>query len=379
MRHNIAMQQKPITTPEKNVLVLQGGGALGAYQAGAYEALMQAGQEPEWIAGISIGAINASIIAGNKPEHRIKKLRAFWEKVSSGLQGYSYFPGAQGRTLFNETSSMLSTFFGVPGFYTPRIIPPFLSWPGSQAAVSFYDTSPLFDTLSELVDFKILNSQAVRLSIGAVSLTTGEIKYFDTNEEEIRVEHIIASGALPPAFAPVKIDNDYYWDGGLVSNTPLRLVIDDADQSRNLCIFQIDLFSSRGIIPKTMVEAAEREKEIRYASRAVMNTHAVQQDNALREAVRNLIARLPSDLQNDPEVIQLKQSARENGVTLVHLINRSDETDTQNKDNEFSRLSMEDHWNSGKTDAVKSLKSDQWLKRKIPEQCLVVLNAGKKK
>jgi len=181
MHYDAAMQQN---SAEKRVLVLQGGGALGAYQAGAYEALMAAGQEPEWIAGISIGAINAAIIAGNAPEARVKKLREFWEKLSSGLQGASLIPGTEGRSLFNEMSSWMATIFGIPGFYSPRLISPLLSWPGTASALSFYDTSPLRDTLNEIVDFDLLNSGHVHFSVGAVNVATGNFVYFDNSGAE---------------------------------------------------------------------------------------------------------------------------------------------------------------------------------------------------
>jgi NTE family protein len=382
LHYDVAMQNKSgagLKVPaEKQVLVLQGGGALGAYQAGAYEALAAAGHEPEWITGISIGAINAAIIAGNTRENRVPRLKAFWHKVSSGLQGASAFPGDHGRIWFNETSSMLSTVFGVPGFYRPHLFSPFFAVPGSSNATSFYETTPLRETLSELVDFQILNARATRLSVGAVSLTTGQITYFDNSAEDLRVEHIMASGALPPAFAPVKIGDDHFWDGGIVSNTPLRFVVDDPDHTRNLCVFQVDLFSSHGKLPGTIIEAAEREKEIRYASRSIMNSNAIQEDDALRDSVRKLIAKLPEEMQNDPDVIKLKSEARDNGITVMHLVNRSTNFDTQNKDNEFSRLSVEEHWASGFADAQQALQSPDWLNRDMPEHCMVSFDTGKK-
>lgn len=251
---------------EKRILVLQGGGALGAYQAGAYEALAAAGQEPDWVAGISIGAVNAALIAGNKPENRVKQLRSFWEKVSSGLQGSSFLPGNQGRSLFNETSSWLATLFGIPGFFTPRFPPPIFAMPATDAALSFYNTAPLHATLTELIDFDRLNNDGMRVSVGAVNIESGNFRFFDTIKDKLSADHIMASGALPPGFPPVVIDGQSWWDGGLVSNTPLQYVIDEARGEKNLCIFQVDLFSARGAIPKTILEAAEREKEIRFSA-----------------------------------------------------------------------------------------------------------------
>lgn len=363
---------------EKRVLVLQGGGALGSYQAGAYEALVQHGQEPEWIAGISIGAINAAIIAGNTPENRILKLRTFWDKLSSGLQGASVVPGHQGRSLFNELSSLTATVFGIPGFYSPRLISPLFSRPGSAGALSFYDTAPLRDTLLELVDFDLLNSGKIRLSIGAVNVCSGNFKYFDTATEKLRVEHIMASGALPPGFPPVLIDGEYYWDGGLVSNTPLYHVIDAADRHENLCIYQVDLFSARGPLPKTILESAEREKEIRFSSRTRLSTAAAESEMRLRNAARNLFKKLPKEMLDDPDAKILIENARSSSITVMHVIKRPTDSDSQSKDYEFSRLSMDEHWKDGRNDVVKSFESPAWLSRKIPAYGMVTFDHGRK-
>ncbi len=363
---------------EKQILVLQGGGALGAYQAGAYEALAKEGHEPEWLAGISIGAINSAIIAGNTPENRVKQLRAFWNKVSSGLQGVSWIPGEQGRTMFNELSSLSASMFGVPGFFSPRLVSPFLSWPGSPNALSFYDTSPLRDTLMELVDFDMINSGKTRLSVGAVNVKTGNFRYFDTKTERLTVDHILASGALPPGFPPVLIDGEYYWDGGLVSNTPLDHVIDNAGPTDNLCIYQVDLFPSRGVLPRTILEAAEREKEIRYSSRTRMSTTAAEQEQRLRMAAQNLLKKLPEKLRNDPDAQLLMENARSSSITVMHIINRPSNSDTQSKDYEFSRLSMDEHWASGHQDVIKSLHSKAWKQRSIPAGGMVTFDHGRK-
>ncbi len=370
-----AMQHEPV---EKRILVLQGGGALGAYQAGAYEALQSAGQEPEWIAGISIGAINASIIAGNKPENRVPRLKAFWHKVSSGLQGTSLFPGVQGRTMFNESSSMLSTMFGVPGFYAPHLVSPFFSWPGSESAISFYDTSPLRNTLNELVDFELLHHGQTHLSVGAVNVKTGNFRYFDTKKDRITADHILASGALPPGFPPVLIEGEYYWDGGLVSNTPLYHVIDSANAIDSLCIYQVDLFSARGDLPRTILEAAEREKEIRFSSRTRMVTAAAEADHRLRMAAQKLLKKLPESLRNDPDAKLLMESSRVSAITVMHIINRPTETDTQSKDNEFSRLSMDELWKAGHKDVMNSLHSKAWKARHIPANGMVTFDHGRK-
>ena len=245
----------PATTPAKaqRVLVLQGGGALGSYQAGAFQALCRSGFEPEWVAGISIGAINAAIIAGNGPETRVDRLKEFWEMVSSPVSWSPVTPGDRARSLFNETSAALIATFGVPGFFTPRLPPAPLWPPGSPQSQSYYDTAPLKKTLERLVDFDRINDLKTRLSVGAVGVTSGNLKYFDNFEfrklgKKIGPEHIMASGALPPGFPSVEIEGEHYWDGGIASNTPLDFVLEE-EFSRDLLIFQVDLFSARGELP----------------------------------------------------------------------------------------------------------------------------------
>ena len=363
---------------EKRVLVLQGGGALGAYQAGAYEALAAAGQEPEWVAGISIGAINAALIAGNKPENRVKRLRDFWEKVSSGLQGSSFLPGHHGRSLFNETSSWLATLFGVPGFFTPRFPPPIFAMPATEAALSFYDTAPLRATLSELIDFDRLNIDGIRVSVGAVNVESGNIRFFDTLKDKLNADHIMASGALPPGFPPVVIDGQSYWDGGLVSNTPLQYVIDEARGEKSLCIFQVDLFPARGANPKSILEAAEREKEIRYSSRTRFNTTAAQNIQRFSKAAQRLVAKLPDALRNDPDAKILLENSCGPAVTVMHLINRPTELDSQSKDYEFSRLSVEEHWEAGRKDVEQSLAHPDWRNRETPHHGMKTFDLTRK-
>src|SRR5260221_1370093 len=252
----------PETTPAKaqRVLVLQGGGALGSYQAGAFQALCRAGFEPEWVVGISLGAINAAIIAGNAPEKRVGRLKEFWNMVSSPVSWNPITPGERARSLFNETSAALIATFGVPGFFTPRIPPAPLWPPGSPQSQSYYDTSPLRKTLERLVDFDRINDLNCRLSIGAVSVTTGNFRYFDNFEfkkqgKKIGPEHIMASGALPPGFPSIVIEGEHYWDGGVASNTPLDYVL-DTETTNDLLIFQVDLFSARGPLPVSLLEAS---------------------------------------------------------------------------------------------------------------------------
>ena len=307
---------------EKTVLVLQGGGALGAYQAGAYEALAETGEMPSWVAGVSIGAINSAIIAGNPPKRRIERLRAFWDAVSSWLPGKPLAHDDNSRRVFNETSAALAALSGVPGFFTPRIPPALLSPQGTPAAISVYDTAPLRDTLLELVDFDLLNSGAVRLSVGAVQVLTGNLQYFDTNNQKIGPDHIMASGALPPGFPPIEIDGEPYWDGGLVSNTPLQQVLEHSGPRENMCIFQIDLFSARGCLPDNLFEVPQREKEIRYSSRTRLNTDIFCELQAMRRAIRHLRGKLPPEFDDNPHWQLLDRLSCDAAVTIVQLIHR---------------------------------------------------------
>jgi NTE family protein len=361
----------PATTPAnaQRVLVLQGGGALGSYQAGAYQALSRSDFEPDWVAGISIGAINAAIIAGNEPAKRVARLKEFWEMVSSGAP---WVPvpinkGDRERLLYNETSAALIATFGTPGFFTPRI-PPAPLWPkGSPEAQSYYDTAPLRRTLERLVDFDRINDLKCRLSVGAVSVTSGNLKYFDNVEfnrlgKRIGPEHIMASGALPPGFPSVVIDGEHYWDGGVASNTPLDYVL-DRETTNDLLIFQIDLFSARGPLPETMLEAADREKDIRYSSRTRMTTDKNRQIHNARKAVRDLIGKLPSDLKDDPSVAYLREASKENTVTVVHLIYRSKNYEMSSKDYDFSPVALVEHWEAGVRDVQRSMQHKEWLER----------------
>jgi len=359
----------PATTPAKAqpVLVLQGGGALGSYQAGAYQALCHHDFEPEWVAGISIGAVNAAIIAGNAREKRVDRLKEFWEMVSSPVSWNPVTPGDRARSVFNETSAALIATFGVPGFFTPRI-PPAPFWPqGSPQSQSYYDTAPLKKTLERLVDFDRINDLKTRLSVGAVSVTSGNFRYFDNFQfrklgKRIGPEHIMASGALPPGFPSIEIEGEHYWDGGIASNTPLDYVLDE-EVNRDLIIFQVDLFSARGLLPESLLEAAEREKDIRFSSRTRMNTDKNRQIHNARMAVRDLIGKLPDNLKNDPSVELLRNASKENTVTVVHLIYRSKNYESSSKDYDFSRVGMVEHWRAGERDVHLSMRHKEWLER----------------
>src|SRR3954467_4501575 len=359
----------PPTTPTEaqRVLVLQGGGALGSYQAGAYQALCHFDFEPEWVAGISIGAINSAIIAGNERNKRVDRLKEFWDMVSQPVSWNPVVPGDRARSLFNETSAAIIATFGVPGFFTPRFPPAQLWPPGSADAMSYYDTAPLKKTLERLVDFDRLNDLKTRLSVGAVSVTSGNFRYFDNFQfkklgKKIGPEHIMASGALPPGFPSIVIEGQHYWDGGIASNTPLDFVLDE-EVNRDLLIFQVDLFSARGELPMSLLDAAEREKDIRYSSRTRMNTDKNKQIHNARMAVRDLIGKLPDYLKNDPSVELLRKASKENTVTVVHLIYKSKNYETSSKDYDFSHVGVVEHWNAGARDVHLSMRHKEWLER----------------
>ena len=356
------MTSKP-NSEKVTALVLQGGGALGAYQAGVYEKLAANSYQPDWIAGISIGAINAAIIAGNPQETRVEKLRAFWEGTTAGLQGHPLWFGEGWRSLHSQLASAFTLFSGVPGFFTPRVPPPNLAFTRSPGALSFYDTTPLKKTLEDLVDFDLLNDRGPQLSVGAVDVETGNFAYFDSSAMTIGPEHIMASGALPPGFAPVVIDGRAYWDGGLVSNTPLQYVLENAKQC-TITIFQVDLFSARGNIPTNIAEVAQRQKDIQYSSRTRLTTDRFRELAAISEAAERLAKKLPASLQNDPDLTTLRMVCPADQVKLVHLIHRRQHFESQSKDYEFSRLSMREHWADGAKDVEKTLQHREWRNAK---------------
>jgi len=344
-------------------LVLQGGGALGAYQAGVYATLAENGYEPDWIAGISIGAVNGAIIAGNPPERRAERLRAFWESITEGVIGKPVLDGDLARGLFNEWSALAGVAAGVRGFYRVRVPPAWLQPWGSEAALSVYDPAPLRSTLEQLVDFDLLNAGRPRLSVGAANIRKGNSVYFDTRERRLGPEHIMASAALPPAFPPVEIEGEHYWDGGVVSNTPLQHLL-DARHDSSLLVFQVDLFSARGMMPRNLLEVYERHKDILYSSRTRLNTDAARAAQDLRHAIGRLLGKLPAKLRDDEDVRFIAGTCASDSVmSVVQLIYREKNYETQSKDYEFSRVSMEEHWQAGVNDTRRTLRhEDLWLR-----------------
>lgn len=252
-------------------LIFQGGGALGAYQAGVYEALHEAGIEPDYITGVSIGAINGAIIAGNTPENRVENLRAFWNKITERSVSLFDLEGDIYRRLQAAANAFTSFNLGQPGFFKPHRVNPLFSTPGMPSATSLYDTSPLKESLAEFVDFGLINDLSLRFAVGAVNVLTGNLIYFDNRREEIGPEHILASSAVPSSFPMVKVGTDYYWDGGVVSNTPLTHIL-KLNERKNTLAFQVDLYSARGPLPRDMRDVLERTKDIINSSRTRMTT-----------------------------------------------------------------------------------------------------------
>ncbi len=362
-------------------LTLQGGGALGAYQAGVYQALDEYGIRPDWVAGISIGAINAAIIGGNSPKARVARLREFWTMVSAnpiwgGLADHagSLAPGLLARRIVNQASAQTAMIAGAPGFFAPRLPPPFLAAPGNVAATSWYDTAPLRYTLERLVDFDRVNAGVPRLSIGAVNVRSGNFVYFDTTTHKLGPAHVMASGALPPGFPAIEIDGEYYWDGGAVSNTPLQWVLQFGPRQDTL-VFQVDLWNARGCLPHNLVDVETRRKEILYSSRTRDNVDRFVEMQRLRHAVAKVCEKLPKETFDIAESQTLRRFADDKVYSIVHLIYRSLGYEGFAKDYAFSRLSMEDHWRAGYDDTVRTLDHPGALERPANGDGVVTFDA----
>jgi NTE family protein len=350
---------------EQIALLMQGGGALGAYQGGVYHALAEADLHPDWVAGISIGAINSAIIAGNPPDQRVARLREFWETVSASPLGIPNFTALEPRgeldhQLINQAQAMNVLMFGAHDFFVPRVPPPLLWRPGSPDKASYYDNTPLWGTLGRLVDFERINGGKMRFSVGAVDVRSGNFTYFDTTTHKIRIEHVVASGSLPPGFAATNVDGQYYWDGGLISNTPLQWVLESRPR-RDTLAFQIDLWNARGNLPEDMIEVEVRHKEIVYSSRNRAATDQYKHSQRLRIALARLISQLPQKLRESDDVKLLAEVANDKVCNIVHLIYRAKKYEGIAKDFEFSRRTMEEHWDAGYHNARKTLANPEVL------------------
>jgi NTE family protein len=355
---------------ERTVLVLQGGGALGAYQAGVYEALHEHDLVPDWITGTSIGAINGAIIAGNPPEQRLERLHTFWRGLTYH-EPLNMLPGDResARRLGSLGSAMHAIFLGEPGFFMPRLN--LLSHCVEQA--SFYDTAPLKKTLETVVDFDYLNnSSAIRLSVGAVSVTQGEMVYFDTHDQPLDASHIMASGALPPGFPAVRVDGEPYWDGGVYSNTPLARVLDDSPRADTLC-FTINLWSQTGPEPATLPEVMAREKDIRYAARFRNEMYHFREKHNMRRAVQALFEALPKDKRQDPDLQALAELGCTTSMNIVRLGRSAQPWELGYKDIDFSWASISGRWKHGFRDGLRVLEYESWLKP-MPRHTGVVIH-----
>ncbi|WP_459614755.1 DUF3734 domain-containing protein [Bordetella sp. 2513F-2] len=361
--------RRPVPAYDTVALVLQGGGALGAYQAGVYEGLHEAGIRPNWVAGISIGAINAAIIAGSPEDERVERLRGFWESISRPA-GFAGLPWGWGETLAGmfeglpfgvgspamngQQAAYQALLHGQPGFFTPRFPSPYLLRGAGAASTSFYDTSPLAATLRRYVDFGLLNAGAMRVSLGAVNVRTGNFAYFDSAEAALGPEHVMASGALPPGFPAVEVDGEHYWDGGLVSNTPLAKVL-STHPMRDTLAFQVDLWPARGPLPTNMEEVAERQKDIQYSSRTRTVTDNYRRTLKLRRALQQLLERLPPAQRAAPELAEIRALASTARVNVINLIYEAKQYERHSKDYEFSTQAVREHWQFGLADIRRTL------------------------
>ena len=333
------------------VLVLQGGGALGAYQLGVYEALHEAGIEPDWVIGTSIGAINASLIAGNTPARRLERLHAFWELMRAGDLGRFSWPGV---------ANALTVLRGVPDFFTPSLH----AWRGSQAALgveqaAYYSTAPLRDTLHALVDFEVLNQCRTRMTVGAVNVCSGEMRYFDTSQERLGVEHVMASGALPPAFGAVRIDGQPYWDGGIYSNTPIEAVLDDKPR-RNSLIFAVNVWHQTGPEPESIWQVMGRQKDIQFASRADSHIARQKQIHRLRHVIRELHKQIPGAKHDDPHVKELASWGCGTTMHVAHLVAPRLEAEDHTKDIDFSSAGVRARQQAGYADTLRMIERAPW-------------------
>lgn len=346
-------------------LLLQGGGALGAYQAGVYQGLEEAGLHPDWVAGVSIGAINTALIAGNPPGRRVERLRAFWERVTArGVWPLPTPDGDNWRKARNLQSALATFILGQPGFFRPNLALPWLAAWGARDAIAFYDTAPLRETLDELVDWRQLNSGHPRVAFGAVNVETGNFSYFDSSKMVIGPEHVMASGALPPGLPAVQVGTDWFWDGGLVSNTPLQYLLQQED--RDGLVVQVDLFPARGPLPRDMEDALGRAKDIRYSSRTRMNTDAYTRLRSWQLRLKRALAKVPEEHLDDEERSLRRRLDRLPRLLILQLVYQQKAYEAQAKEYDFGPETMREHWQSGLEDTRTTLRQGEGLR--MPEE-----------
>jgi NTE family protein len=360
-RHIADAQVRPASEanparPLQIVLVFQGGGALGAYQAGVYQALHEAGIEPDWIIGTSIGAINAGLIAGNEPENRLDRLEEFWRRMKRNeFWGLANWPGLA------DTASYWSTLLaGIPGFFKPNPLALLgAHYPLGRDSAGFYSTAPLAKTLTELVDFALIARCTPRLTVGAAHVRTSEMRYFDSRETAITVEHVMASGALPPAFPAVRIDGELYWDGGILSNTPTEAIFDD-DPRRDSLIFAVHMWNPMGPEPESIWEVLHRQKDIQYSSRVASHIARQRQVHKLRHVVSELVKLMPDDVRNRAVVKDLAQYGCLTRMHVVQLLAPRLDNENRTKDIDFSPAGISLRWEAGYADTRRALQRAPW-------------------
>ena len=358
----------PPGLPGQVVLVLQGGGALGAYQVGVYQALHDAGIEPDWVIGTSIGAINAALIAGNPIEQRIHRLSAFWRHVKhpDTIAGPLDWLG-----MGNWVSNMTTVMRGIPAFFEPN--PAALRGARADVGVesaAYYSTAPLRRTLSELVDFESLQGGSTRLTVGAVNACSGAMRYFDSRNERLSVDHVMASGALPPAFPAVRIDGEPYWDGGIYSNTPIEAVLDDRPR-RDSLIFAVNVWHQTAPEPESIWQVMGRTKDIQFASRADSHIARQKQIHRLRHVIRQLTEQLPASKQADPHVKDLSSWGCGTTMHVAHLLAPRLEGEDHTKDIDFTPAGVNARREAGFADTMKMIERSPWREPTDPIEGVV--------
>jgi NTE family protein len=374
-RETDPVAESPTGKCGQTVLVLQGGGALGAYQAGVYEALHEAGIEPDWIIGTSIGAINASLIAGNARDNRLDRLKAFWSHVEHGplLKLAGSFP-----IVGQSASTLLAMTTGVANFFEPNPLAHFGNHVklGAEAA-GYYSTKPLRRTLSELVDFDQINDGPVRLTVGAANLHTSAMRYFDSRDTKLDVRHVMASGALPPAFPAIRIDGELYWDGGILSNTPVEAVFDDKPR-RDSLVFAVHLWNPNGPEPDSILKVMNRQKDLQYSSRAGTHIARQRQIHRLRHIISELKKRLPDEALKDNFVQEMVSYGCPTRVHVVRLLAPTVRGEDHARDIDFSPDGIRTRWQAGLADTRRVLQAAPWEEPVDPIEGFILheANAG---
>ena len=356
--------------PGQVVLVLQGGGALGAYQVGVYEAMHEHGAEPDWVIGTSIGAINAALIAGNAPSNRFSRLKEFWSRVEAEAAVPDFLQFFTG--LANASVNLSTVARGIPAFFAPHGP----AWFGSHVplgveSAAYYTTKPLRETLSGLIDLEHIAARRVRLTVGAVNVRSGAMRYFDSRDETVTLDHVIASGALPPAFPAVRIDGDPYWDGGIYSNTPIEAVLDDKPR-RDSVIFAVQMWNPEGPEPETLWQVMGRQKDIQFASRADSHIARQKQIHHLRHVIRELSQRIPDRERSMPDVRELASWGCGTTMHVARLVAPKIDGEDHTKDIDFTAAGIRERWRAGYEDTKRMLEAAPWRTAVDPVEGVII-------